>query len=122
MENEQEKADISDASIKSNLVAATEESESKNTSQPINATMQNASPKTWTSAELEALQFKTGLVAGALSDFQGAGGLVAVEMVNYKNNDKPFTAIKLYLVAEGLSLVAENTQDGIDISLVAATK
>jgi hypothetical protein len=69
---------------------------------------------------LDELRTKAGLVAGALADFQAAGGLVAVKNVEYTSpSGSKLTATRLYLVAEGLSLVAVSTTDGIDFNLVA---
>jgi hypothetical protein len=69
---------------------------------------------------LDELRTKAGLVAGALADFQAAGGLVAVKNVEYTApSGSKLTATRLYLVAEGLNLVAVNTADGIDFNLVA---
>jgi hypothetical protein len=60
-------------------------------------------------------------VAGALADFQAAGGLVAVKNVEYTTpSGSVFTATRLYLVAEGASLKVQQTADGLDFSLVAA--
>jgi len=113
------KVDTLEGLTKSKLVAVTETKESKNLSQTMTATMQNASRKTWNNAELEALKSKAGLVAGALADFQAAGGLVAVKSVNYKSNNTELTATKIILVVEGHNLVAVDTEDGLDFDLVA---
>lgn len=110
-------ADTSEDSIKSKLVAVTESGESKNSSSATTATTPSASPKTWTNAELEALKSKAGLVAGALADFQSAGGLVAVKSTSYERYGLQWTATKLILVAEGLNLVAVDTPDGLDFDL-----
>ena len=112
-------ADTLDASIKSQLVAATEGKELQNSSLNTTATMQNASPKIWSNAELTELKSKVGLVAGALADFQAAGGLVAVKQIPYQSNGINCTATKLILVADGLNLVAVETADGLDFSTVA---
>jgi hypothetical protein len=59
-------------------------------------------------------------VAGALADFQAAGGLVAVKNIEYKSpGGSTFTATKLYLVAEGANLTVQATADGLDFNLVA---
>lgn len=50
-------------------------------------------------------------MAGALADFQAAGGIVVVKNVSADGN----TAVKLYLVAEGINIVAEKTADGLDL-------
>src|SRR5262245_57331291 len=105
-ENESEfPAGISDVSIKSGLVADSESSASSNLSSVTNADTQSDSIKTWTSAELEELRSRIGLVAGALSDFQAAGGLVAVKTISHKlPSGRVFTATKLILVAKDLDL------------------
>jgi len=102
---------ISEDSTKSGLVAATEKEESENSLKTTTATMQSASSKIWKSAELKVLRSKIGLVAGALSDFQQAKGLVAVMSIPY---DEHTSGIKIVLVAEGLNLVAVDTDDGMD--------
>lgn len=110
--NESEsQADTSDASIKSGLVAVTEQSESKSSSETTTATMSKGSRKTWTSAALEELKLKVGLVAGALSDFQNAGGIVVTKQVESDG----ILAIKIYLVAEGINIKSIKTQDGLDL-------
>jgi hypothetical protein len=112
--------DTSGASIRSGLVAAMEPSESKNSSANTTATTQNASTKTWKSAELAELLSKAGLVAGALADFQTAKGLVAVKETTYKApSGKVCKAIKLFLIVEDVDLVAVKTADGLDFNLVA---
>lgn len=77
------------------------------------ATTPKDSSKIWESAALEVLRSKAGLVAGALSDFQTAGGLVAVERFEYEASGSKFSATKLYLVAENLNIVVEETTDGL---------
>jgi hypothetical protein len=81
------------------------------------ATTLEGSRKTWTNAELQELRSKIGLVAGALADFRGAKGLVAVKEKEY--NGQSF--IRITLVAEELNIKKIVTADGIDfeISLVA---
>ncbi len=114
------KAATSGASIRSYIVAVTEKNGSTNSPQNTTATMQNASPKTWTSAELAELQLKAGLVAGALADFQTAGGIVAVKNIEYKTpSGSTFSATKLYLVVEGASLSVQKTADGLDFKVAA---
>jgi hypothetical protein len=108
------KVDTSDGSTKSKLVAVTEPAVSKTSSPATTATMSNASKKTWTSAELVELRSKAGLVAGALADFQAAGGIVAVSNVAYMPG---LTAPKIYLVADGLSIQLERTPDGLDFDI-----
>jgi hypothetical protein len=112
--------DTSDASTRSALVAATENSESMSSSQSTIAATPKGSKKTWKSAELAELLSKAGLVAGALADFQAAGGLVAAKNIEYKSpSGSTFTATKLYLVAEGANLTVQATADGLDFNLVA---
>jgi len=68
--------------------------------------------------ELGELAEKASILAGALADFQAAGGLVAVKNVEYKTpSGRTFTATKLYLVAEGANLKVQKTADGLDFSL-----
>jgi hypothetical protein len=112
-------AATSDASTRSQLVAATEQGESVNSSLGTTAATQSVSCKTWANAELEVLKSKAGLVAGALADFQAAGGLVVAKKVTYEHASMKLTATKLYLVAEGLHLTLEETPDGLDFNLVA---
>ncbi len=60
-------------------------------------------------------------MAGALADFQAAGGLVAVKSIEYKTpSGRRFTATKLYLVAEGANLKVQKTVDGLDFSVSEA--
>jgi hypothetical protein len=89
---------------------------SKSSLSPMTATIQNALRKTWTSAELEVLRSKAGLVAGALADFQAAGGLVVVRKV-IVNEHIQFP--KIILVAGGISININETIDGIGFDLVA---
>lgn len=111
------------ASTKSGLVAATEKNESTNSQPSTAATMPNDSRRIWTSAELAELGLKAGLVAGALSDFQTAKGLVVVTNVPYTlASGRKFTAVKLFLIVEDFNLVAEQTADGLDFHLVAEPK
>lgn len=119
MENESESpVDTSDDSTLSAPLGSTAEPESETSLQSVtSATTQNVSTKTWKSAELEALKSKAGLVAGALSDFQTAGGLVAVETFEYKASGRTFSATKIYLVAENLSVSVEKTADGLDFNI-----
>lgn len=68
--------------------------------------------------ELEELAEKASIVAGALADFQAAGGLVAVKNVEIKTpSGSVFTATRLYLVVEGASLKVQKTVDGLDFTL-----
>lgn len=90
---------------------------SVNLSSITTATILNALQKTWTSAALEELRSKIGLVAGALADFKQAGGLVAVKQIDVDGR----SFVKILLVAEGLDIKKLATADGMDfeISLVA---
>lgn len=114
-ENESEsQAAISEGSTKSGLVAATESGASLSSSQSTTATTLSGSKKTWTSAELAELRLKAGLVAGALADFQTAGGLVVVKNVEYESGK---FSVKIYLVAEGLNVKTLRTADGLDFEV-----
>src|ERR1041385_7405430 len=101
-ENESEsKAATSDGSTKSKLVAVTERNESTSSQPNTTATMPNASKKTWTSVELAELQSKAGLVAGALSDFQDAKGIVVATNVPYTlTSGRKLVAVKIFLIVE----------------------
>ena len=105
-------ADISGDSTRSAQVEATEKGASTNSSPTTTATMQSASKKTWTSAELAELRLKAGLVAGALADFQAAGGLVVTKNIEHEPGK---IAVKVYLVADGLNIMAKKTPDGLDL-------
>lgn len=111
---------ILDALIQSDIVAVTEKSESTNLPPNTTATTLKDSTKIWTSAELAELESRVGLLAGALADFQTAGGIVAVKNIEYKTlSGSVFLATKLYLVVEGVSLRVKKTTDGLDFNLVA---
>lgn len=113
-------AATSGASTKSEPKGSMPLGASKNSSETTTATMQNGSPKTWTNAELEVLRLKAGLVAGALADWQTAKGIVVVKEIEYVlPSGSRMTALKIYLVAEGMSLKAVHTADGLDFDLVA---
>ena len=88
---------------------------SVSSSRTMTATTLNGSPKIWTSAELEVLRTKIGLVAGALADFQRSGGLVAVRQIDVDGR----SFAKILLVAEGINIEVKRTVDGIDFYLVA---
>lgn len=105
----------SDASTGSGLVAVMENDASTNSSDATTATTPLVSRKTWTSVELEELQLKAGLVAGALADFQSAGGLVVVKNIEYEPG---CFAVKVYLVAEGINLRTQKTTDGLDFEVL----
>jgi hypothetical protein len=82
--------------------------------------MPSDSKKIWTSAELEELGSKAGLVVGALADFQAAKGLVVATNVPYTlASGRKLVAVKLFLIVENYNLVAEHTSDGLDFHLVA---
>jgi hypothetical protein len=106
---------ISDGSIKSGLVADTGKGASTSLSAATSATMRSASSKTWKSAELAELRLKAGLVAGALAEFQAAGGLVAVKNVEYEPGKY---SVKIILVAEGLNITKIQTADGLDFEIL----
>ena len=59
-------------------------------------------------------------MAGALADFQAAGGLVAVKNIEYKTPSGTFTATRLLLVADGANLKVRSTADGLDFQVEAA--
>jgi hypothetical protein len=109
------KVDTSGASTKSRLVAVTESAASMNLSQTTTATMPKGSKKTWTNAALAELRLKAGLVAGALADFQAAGGLVAAKNIEHEPG---IFAVRLYLVADGASVKADRTTDGLDFDVL----
>jgi hypothetical protein len=110
-------ADTSAASTKSGLVAATGNAGSGNSPAATTATMPSDSPKTWKKRDLEELQLKAGLVAGALADFQTAGGLVVVKNVTYPAPSGSLVATKIYLVADGLDVKILKTADGLDFDI-----
>jgi hypothetical protein len=64
------------------------------------------------------LKSKISLVAGALADWQSAGGLVVVKNIQVENAQYP----KIYLVADGLSIHVRHTVDGIEFDLVAVSE
>jgi len=118
------KADISDGSTSLKPKANTGKRVSKTSSTSgMTATTQNASPKTLTSAELQRLRSKIGLVVGSLADWQTAGGLVAVmdEVVNLPSG-RVIHAVRIYLVADGAQLSRSKSVDGVEIDLVADTQ
>jgi hypothetical protein len=113
------KVDTSDDSIKSRLVADSESKESTSSSPSTNASTPKGSIKTWKSAELAELKLRAGLVAGALSDFQGAKGVVTTKEVTYTApSGRTCKAIKVILIVPDADLVAEDTPDGLDFNLV----
>lgn len=112
--------DISEGSAASLHSENTEGAGSKSSSKTMTATTLKGSRKTLTSAALEALQSKAGLVAGALADFQAAGGIVGTEQKEYEFGGKKFTAIRVFLIVNGANVVAVKTPDGLDFNVVAA--
>jgi hypothetical protein len=88
---------------------------SRSSSKIITAAMPKGSRKTWASAELAELRLKAGLVAGALADFQTAGGLVVAKNIEVRIPSGVVRAVKFYLVAEGIELRSLLTGDGIDL-------
>lgn len=115
--------DTSGDSTKLKLVADSESSASSNSSIDTDANIPSASIKTWTNAELIELRSRIGLVAGALSDFQTAGGLVAEKTISYKSpSGRVLTAIKLILVAEDLNVIVKKTSDGLDFDVLPLGK
>ena len=111
-------ADISDDLTMSGQVEVSDKSGSVNSSPATSADTPKGSPRTWTSAALEELRLRAGLVAGAFSDFQAAGGLVAVKNVETSlPSGSNLVAVKVYLVAEGLSVKVMHTADGLDFDI-----
>jgi len=111
----------SDDSTSSPASVPTDRRESKSSQKPTDATTLTVSRRTWKSADLEVLQSKAGLVAGALADFQTAKGKVVRKETTYTApSGRVCKAIKLYLIVEDLDLVAVKTPDGTDFNLVAA--
>ena len=84
------------------------------------ATTPPASKKTAKNAELKA---KLDLVAGALADFQAAGGRVISKNVEATlPSGTVIRGIKLYLVADGFGISKNATADGLEFDLVAEEK
>lgn len=115
------KADISEDLIKSRLVAVTEKPESENSStQDTTATTPKDLRKTLPSAVSQELRSKLSLVAGALSDFQSAGGtILRKEMTYTMTSGRVGKAIKLVLAVKNADLVAVKTADGIVFDVLA---
>jgi hypothetical protein len=67
--------------------------------------------KIWTSAELSEIRARLNLVAGSISDFQSAGGLVVVRNIAYEGQ----SIVKIYLSATSLSIKTSASIDGIDL-------
>ena len=119
----EKKAVILDVSTKSRVVAVTEPPASKSLqSKTTTATTLKGLPKTLTSAELQTLQSKLDLVAGALADFQSAKGrIVCKEETAVLPSGSIVRAVKIYLVAD-VGIVKDRTNDGLKFSLVAEAK
>lgn len=108
--------DSTKLSASENMPLGASESSSKTTT----ATMPPVLQKTSKSAKLRGLQSKIGLVAGALADFQSAGGLVVKKKLEYTTpSGSKFSAIKLLLIVENANLVAVQTEDGLEFEVVA---
>lgn len=118
----EKKADTLDDLTGLRLVAVTAkpESESSSSTMPQNAVTSNDSRKTLTSAKLQELRSKLSLVAGALADFQSAGGVIVRKEMSYTlPSGSQFQAMKFVLAVKGYNLVAVQTPDGIELDLVA---
>lgn len=93
---------------------------SKSLSSGITATTQTDSQKTLTNARLEELRSRIGLVAGALADWQTAGGLVAIKnMTGTLASGRTVKACRVVLAVDGYQLSVKMTPDGLDFDLVA---
>jgi hypothetical protein len=93
---------------------------SANSSKTTTATMPKGTQKTLTNAKLRELRSKAGIVAGALADFQTAGGIVAVKRERYSLADgMEFYAMKIGLIVIGANVVAVQTDDGLELDVVA---
>ena len=104
------KAATSEDLVKSQKKDSTGKAASRTFPSHITATTLNASKKTLKKVDLAVLKSKAGLVAGAIQDFQEAGGLVVLKNMEYEGGK----FVKINLVAEGFDLVANHTVDGID--------
>lgn len=114
------KADSSEGSVKLPPSESMPLGASGNLSTTTTATMPKGSRKTLTSAKLQELRSKAGLVAGALADFQAAGGLVVKKKIDYSlPSGTKFSALKLYLIVDGADIVAVQTEDGLELDVVA---
>lgn len=117
------KVDTSADSTKSRLVVVTAKPELETSSiTDTTATMQKGSQKTSKNAKLQALRSKVGLVAGALQDFQEAGGTVVRREMTYTLPSGSYKALKFIIAVNEIDLVAENTPDGIEFDLVESEK
>src|SRR5690606_14903305 len=100
------RADTSDGLTKSQLVAVTAKPELETSSiTGTTAATQNASPATSRNAKLQELKSKAGLVAGALQDFQEAGGTVVRQEMTYTLPSGSYKAIKFILAVKEINLV-----------------
>lgn len=115
----EKKAGFSEDSTKYPQKASMPLGASESLSKTTTATMSKGLRKTSKNVELPVLKSKIGLVAGALADFQGAGGIVTHRAVKYQASGRTFTAIKLFLIVENNSLVVVKGGDGLEFDLVA---
>jgi len=84
------------------------------------ATTPTDSPETLKNARLEELRSRIGLVAGALADWQTAGGLVAIKnMTGTLASGRVVRACRVTLAIDGAQLFVKMTPDGLDFDLVA---
>jgi len=103
----------------SRLVAVTGKPELKTSSiTDTTATMQKDSQKTLQNVKLQELRSKAGLVAGAMQDFQEAGGTVVRQEMTYNLPSGSYKAIKFIIAVKENDLVAVQTNDGIEFDLV----
>jgi hypothetical protein len=117
------KEDILEDSLSSQNLDPMPLGESEISQELINATTQIVSKKIWRNKDLQELRSKIGLVAGALADFQEAGGKISMEVIEYElPSGIRNTGIKLLLCANDVNLVAEETTDGIDLNIVAESE
>lgn len=82
------------------------------------AAIQKDSPPTSPKTELTVLKSKIGLVAGALADFQSAGGTVVRQEFTYNLPSGSYKAFKFLVAVKEFDLVAVQTDDGIDLTVV----
>ena len=117
----EKKADISDDLTKLPLSESMPLGASRSSSPAtMPATTRIVASKTWKNAELQELKSKAGLVAGALADFQAAGGLIHTKPfeLKYPSGSK-FRGVKIMLFVSHADLVADKTADGLVFRLVA---
>lgn len=115
-------AGTSDDSIKSPQLVNTDGrvSESLSIADTSTATTQRDLQKTLPSVALEALRFKAGIVAGALADFQMAGGTIVIEPISYTLPSGSYKALKILVAVKEKSLVAVETADGLTFDVEEA--